>query len=142
MEDQPRPRRRITRPIGKALIGSAVSARVAGGGSRQMALRAPRLVSPADGAVFDHFPRTTVLRWRRLPGAATYTVELDCFHCCEPNQWCTDVGRTWQIISGITNNSYTFDFVGAQKGAWRVSATTRRGIQGPMSPWREFTYIV
>jgi hypothetical protein len=32
-------------------------------------LTAPTQISPTDGSVFDHFPRTTRLRWSAVPGA-------------------------------------------------------------------------
>jgi hypothetical protein len=126
-------------PIGRAFI--APSARGLGRAGPRV-LRAPVQVAPPDGAVFSHYPRTTVLRWRRIPAAVSYTVELDCFQCCQVNQWCTDVGQTWQIVGGLTTNTYTFNWVGAQPGRWRVWATNRRGVEGAKSPWREFNYTV
>jgi hypothetical protein len=100
----------------------------------------PQLVSPPDGSVFDHYPRTTTLSWEAVPEALSYTVEIDCYHCCARGQWCTDVGRTWSVNPGITTTSYTFDFVGAQPGRWRVRATYRDGKDGPSSGWWEFAY--
>ncbi len=103
-------------------------------------LSAPRQISPADGAVFTHFPRTTTLKWRAVPGAASYTVEIDCYHCCESNKWCTDVGRTWKVATDLTTTSYTFKFVGAQPGRWRVWAVGADGRKSPKTGWWGFRY--
>ncbi len=102
-------------------------------------LTAPTQLAPPNGAVFDHYPRTTGLEWSVVPGATTYTVEIDCFHCCSVNQWCTDVGQTWSVVSDIETTTYSFDFVGAQPGRWRVWAVGAAG-QGPKSGWWEFEY--
>jgi hypothetical protein len=77
-----------------------------------------------------------------VAGAATYTVELDCFQCCQANKWCTDVGKTWQIASGITATQYNFIWVGAQPGRWRVWAVGPRGRGGLKSRWWKFIYTV
>ena len=102
-------------------------------------LSVPLQVSPVDGTVFNHYPRTTTLAWQPVANADGYTVEIDCFHCCQANAWCTDVGQTWQVVTGITTTSYTFDFVGAQPGRWRVWAV-KDSDEGPASGWWEFTY--
>ena len=34
-------------------------------------LPVPRLLSPAPGAVFDHYPRQTTVVWTEVPGAAS-----------------------------------------------------------------------
>ncbi|MEJ2559039.1 MAG: hypothetical protein P8186_23050, partial [Anaerolineae bacterium] len=103
-------------------------------------LTAPTHISPADGSVFDHFPRTTRLRWSAVPGAAKYVVQIDCYHCCEAGKWCTDVGRTDYGQDEVTKTEYTFDFVGAQPGRWRVWAIGADGQEGPKSDWWEFRY--
>jgi len=33
----------------------------------------------------------TTVTWRPVSGAAAYGVEIDCFHCCQVNRWCSDV---------------------------------------------------
>jgi hypothetical protein len=103
-------------------------------------LPAPSLVSPDNGTAFNHFPRRTTLAWRLVPGAKSYTVEVDCYQCCQTNKWCTDVGRKWKEAPGLTTTSYSFDFVGAQPGRWRVWAVDAQGRPGPKSAWWEFRY--
>jgi len=105
-------------------------------------LEVPQQVSPADGSVFNNYPRTTTLEWTSVSNAASYTVELDCYHCCEANKWCSDVGKTWIIVPNLQTTSYTFQFVGAQPGRWRVWAVDASGREGAKSPWREFRYTV
>jgi len=103
-------------------------------------LSVPRQISPAKGAVFNHYPRRTTLRWSPVPGAISYTVEIDCFHCCQTNRWCADVGRTWKLVRNLTTTSYSFEFVGAQPGRWRVWAVGAGGQSSPKSNWWGFRY--
>lgn len=87
-----------------------------------------------------YIPRTTVARWDAVPGAASYTVEIDCFHCCGPDQWCTEVGSKWKIVPDLKETTYSFDWVGAQPGRWRVHAVDAGGRKGPKSGWTDFDY--
>jgi hypothetical protein len=103
-------------------------------------LMTPVQVSPPDGVTYDVYPRTTKLVWNPTPGAQTYGVEIDCFHCCSNNQWCADVGRPFRVVRDLTQTDYTFDFVGAQPGRWRVWAVYASGQESQKSPWRGFTY--
>lgn len=109
-------------------------------------LPAPKQLSPPNGSVFDHVPRTTTLEWSAVPGDTAYieyTVEIDCYHCCQINAWCTDVGQTWQVVSDLYGTSYTFEWVGAQPGRWRVWAMdikTYPPQESPKTGWWEFRY--
>jgi len=100
----------------------------------------PEPVSPKAGASFDHFPRTTVLSWRPVPDAVFYSVEVDCFHCCEVGKWCTELDQPRITDSHIRTTTYTFSWVGANLGRWRVWAVAADGKAGPKSPWQEFLY--
>jgi hypothetical protein len=103
-------------------------------------LPAPVLRSPATGSVFKNFPRTLTLRWSAVSGAAYYMVEIDCFDCCKKNQWCTDVGKSYKLVRNLKATSYTFNFVGAQPGRWRVWAVDAAGNEGSNSDWWEFKF--
>jgi len=104
------------------------------------ALVAPTQLAPKNNEVFNHYPRDTTLQWMPVSGAASYTVEIDCYHCCESNKWCTDVGKTWKVVPGIEGTTYSFSFVGAQPGRWRVWAIGPGGEVGPKSGWWQFSY--
>jgi hypothetical protein len=104
---------------------------------------APTQLSPPDGSVFGHFPRTTTLEWQPLIGAVAYRVEVDCFHCCGTGQWCTDIpGREWLVVDNHPATTYTWDWVGAQPGRWRVSGINGQGQEGSRSGWWGFEYTV
>lgn len=102
-------------------------------------LSAPVPVSPSDGTVFDHFPRTTTLTWRPVNGAASYVVERTFL---SPGQVCSQHADSKRphVVDGITETSHRFNFVGAQPGCWRVYAVAENGTQGEKSAWSQFTY--
>ncbi len=104
------------------------------------ALTAPQLIAPPDQAVLRGYPRTTVLRWTAVPGAAGYGVEVDCYGCCEVHRWCTDLGQPALRLMKTQLPEYTFDFVGDQPGRWRAWAVAGDGARGPASDWVTFTY--
>ncbi len=99
------------------------------------ALVAPTQISPANGLSISHFPRTTTLVWSSVAGAAKYGVETQ-----------YDDAGTWKALSAgtatPTNPTLTFDFIGAQKGRWRVWAIDSSNIDGPKTGWFEFTYTL
>jgi hypothetical protein len=100
----------------------------------------PRQISPKNHAVFDHFPRKTTLRWSRVKGAVEYGVEIDCFHCCKSGKWCLDSDKKVWKTTKTKNRSYTFSYVGAQLGRWRVWAIDKNGKTSAKTPWRTFKY--
>jgi eukaryotic-like serine/threonine-protein kinase len=100
----------------------------------------PVPISPLNGMVYSHYLRLTVLQWEEMPGAASYTVEVDCFHCCRYDAWRTDLGGGSKVIPGIKTTVYSFKFDGKQPGRWRVWAVTADRKEGPKSEWKQFTY--
>jgi eukaryotic-like serine/threonine-protein kinase len=131
-------RQQIHTGRGKKFVSGVVRASV----QPRAALPAPHQLTPPNGAIFSNYPRTTTLTWSPVAGAASYTVELDCFQCCAANKWCTAVGRSWQTVTGITGTTYVFNWVGAQPGRWKVWAVGRKGRKGRKSPWSKFTYTI
>jgi hypothetical protein len=107
---------------------------------RPAVLSKPIQISPTNGTTFDHYPRSTTVRWKPVPEATSYVLEIDCYHCCETNKWCTDVGETYKLVRNLTTTSYTFDFAGAQPGRWRVWVVDASGREGPKSNWWGFRY--
>jgi hypothetical protein len=115
----------------------------ASAGEQGAALPAPEQTTPQEETVFHNLPGTTAIRWKPVSGAASYTVELDCLHCCESGRWCSDLGRPWKVVPGIpavSSPGYKFEFTGAQPVRWRVWAVDREGREGEKSPWRTFRY--
>ncbi|HEV3041719.1 MAG TPA: hypothetical protein VHA33_28395 [Candidatus Angelobacter sp.] len=100
-------------------------------------LSVPELWSPGQGEVFTHFPRHTTLRWNSVPFAASYQVQWDYQY---GTTWASEDRREKWPSFETTETSYTFDFVGAQPGRWRVWALDIDGNPGPKSEWLEFRY--
>nr|MDQ3806007.1 hypothetical protein [Acidobacteriota bacterium] len=113
------------------------------GSAGAAALPAPRQTAPAEGTVFEHYPRTTVLEWAAVPGAAGYAVEVEYFYPC-PDADCPKAaphqlnGDPPQF--GLEATRYEFNFVGATRGRWRVWAVDAKGRAGAKSPWSSFSY--
>lgn len=100
-------------------------------------LSTPVLTSPANNSVFYHYPRTTTLAWKPVPGATTYRIE---------RKYCI-VNTCWNYplvnVTGSINSYYTFNFVGAQPGKWRVTAIGGYGyFNSDPSVWRIFTFKI
>jgi serine/threonine protein kinase len=102
-------------------------------------LPAPVQLSPASGTVFNIYPRTTTLQWTSVQGAASYTVQI---YYYQPGDTTCSGGAQDYLTPDITNTSYTFIFVGAQPGCWRVWAVDAVGRQSPASGWWEFSYTI
>jgi hypothetical protein len=109
-------------------------------------LPAPAQTAPAEGAVFNHYPRRTRLEWAPVEGAVSYRVEVDfCSGRRKDAKGCADPQPLAMTsnppTSGIRGTSYEFDFVGMQPGRWRVWAVDASGREGFKSPWRGFVYL-
>ncbi len=98
----------------------------------------PTQLSPADGSVFDHYPRTATFQWSAVsyPGGVTYGIEI---------QWGTPSGTDWQnykTVTGLTSPTYDMDnFIGAlNKGRWRVWAHSDTGGDSAKSGWWYFHF--
>jgi thiol-disulfide isomerase/thioredoxin/tetratricopeptide (TPR) repeat protein len=98
---------------------------------------APKLLSPAPGSVFGHYPRETTLVWAEVPGAVSYVVEWDYKGA---DMWASEQRGTPGALIRATQPEATFQFIGAQPGRWRVWAVDAAGQPGPKSDWSEFTY--
>lgn len=109
------------------------------------ALEAPRPLSPGDGEVFHHYPRQTRLAWSPVPGAASYTVEVEfCMPGGADGRQCVDPHpleyRDAPPETGIEGTSYEFLYLGSQPGRWRVWAVDYLGHPGAKSAWFRFDY--
>jgi TonB family protein len=127
--------------VGIALaITCACAAHSASSTAPAAPLGAPQLVAPDEGAVLTFFPRTIDFEWRAVPGAATYGIEVDCYHCCATDQWCSDANPRALPRHVVTATRFTTEFPGNQPGRWRVWAIDGAGRPGARTPWREFTF--
>ncbi len=100
-------------------------------GPVDLALMAPHLLLPLDGTEFANPLRRTTLQWEPSPGAASYVVET-----------AYDDGGEWHPYPAVEvkATSYTFNFIGAQAGRWRVWPVNINGAPGNPSEWRTFRY--
>lgn len=100
----------------------------------------PLPISPVNGAALKGYPRTVTFQWSDVPGAARYGIEIDCYGCCAPHSWCTDVGRSNFTVQTLARPTYTFNFWGDQPGRWRVWAIGPNLTAFAKSQWSEFTF--
>ena len=101
-------------------------------------LPAPILLAPPDHALIDGYPRRTTCKWEASAGALSYLLEWDYM---ERDAWHAE----YQGIAGtafvVNGTEYTFDFIGAQAGRWRVWPVNNTGQRGNPSEWRTFRYL-
>lgn len=100
--------------------------------SEERPLEAPIPLSPKSGTSFNHFPRNTTLEWEPVSGAASYMVETEFYS----GDW------FGSYVVETPTTSYSFDFVGAQPGRWRVWAVGPSGDGGAKSDWWYFEYSI
>jgi len=100
-------------------------------------LAAPELMSPPDGDVFSNFPRQVTLRWAKSPNAASYIVEWDYGY---NGVWHLEDQRSPEFGFPVRATEYTFEFLGAQPGRWRVFPVNAAGQRGAPSEWRTFRF--
>ena len=105
-----------------------------------IALAAPSPIEPPDQSVFSHHPRIVHFRWSNIPEAATYSIEIDCYHCCLKDRWCSDVQGTGYVVRSLKQPEYEFDFWGDQPGRWRVWTVDAQSQQGSKSAWSGFSF--
>jgi hypothetical protein len=97
----------------------------------------PILTNPANNVIFGHYPRALTLSWKMVPAAAGYKLEIA--FCDAARTTCANYPTV--TISDPLQSDYTFYFVGAQPGKWRV--TTLGGSvyrDSTASGWRWFTF--
>lgn len=102
----------------------------------------PVLSAPADGKVFNNYPRKTDFSWGAvgIPGA-TYSIEIDAFGAIKAGEWAAQSFKTFAVYHDIHGTSFTHNFVGAQPGRWRVRAKIGDRYCS-WSPWRYFRYTI
>jgi hypothetical protein len=106
----------------------------------------PKLLSPEDWTVFefDNPSRKTKVEWLPVAGASGYTVEIQFL---DGKGW-NDLGEHYSHYPAagysppvkIKGTNFAFEWVGANKGRWRVWAIDSKGNEGVKSVWWEFRY--
>jgi hypothetical protein len=97
----------------------------------------PILTNPGAEEVFSNFPRSMTLSWKMIPAAVGYKVERS--YCLADRVTCTDYAPI--VINDPLKSYYTFNFVGAQPGKWRVTALGAPTYRDSApSNWRWFTF--
>lgn len=100
-------------------------------------LPAPELITPEEGAVFETYPRHVTVRWKPVPGAAGYIVQWDYL---SGGKWNSEEAGAALSQFPVSQTSFSFSFVGAQPGRWRVWALDADDRAGAKSSWREFRF--
>ncbi len=100
-------------------------------------METPIQTNPANNEIFGHYPRALTLSWKMVPAAAGYTLEIQ--YCDSARANCVSYPDV--TIADPLQSDYSFNFVGAQPGRWRVitlgGATYR---DSTASAWRWFTF--
>ena len=101
-------------------------------------METPILTNPAANAVFDQYPRTITLSWKMVPAAAGYYLEIA--YCQAGQVDCVSYPAV--TITDPLASDYTFNFVGAQPGRWRVTTLASSPYRNSApSGWRWFTFL-
>ena len=109
---------------------------------------APFPRKPECGSVIAWPEHGLILNWKRVTGASTYTVEVDCFGCGEPRTWFSLSGTPWHIRPGLGLRSpiYSSDInkklreAGGLAMRWRVWAVDSNGVDGDRSRWCQLAF--
>jgi hypothetical protein len=119
--------------------------------SSEETLPAPQLLTPDDGAVMNHYPRKTTVNWEPVIGAVSYTVEIQSSGGINSDgcEW-YDLGEYLRYFPEahyvppvrISTTSFSFNWLGANLGRWRVWAIDASGKEGIKSQWRRFRYSI
>lgn len=109
----------------------------------------PKLISPENGSIFDHYPRSLTLDWESSsgPGIITYVLEYG-FTSCFSFEDLYDMGdwegancTAYYPLKYLKETSYSFFFVGMQPGRWRVKAKSEYG-ESEWSGWFYFRFWI
>jgi hypothetical protein len=97
----------------------------------------PIQTNPANNEIFGHYPRALTLSWKMVPAAAGYNLEIA--YCDSTRTTC--VSYPIVTITDPLQSDYTFEFVGAQPGEWRVTTLAGTGYRNSTaSAWHWFTF--
>ncbi|MFL6373622.1 MAG: carboxypeptidase-like regulatory domain-containing protein [Pyrinomonadaceae bacterium] len=113
--------------------------------SDNLGLPAPAVIAPRDGEEVFAFPRSVKLEWAPVPGAASYSIDLDI--CSYEGRDQTSCASAYPLqhpvsppTSGIKGTTFEFTFVGGQPGRWRVYALDSEGRPGKKTSWQTILF--
>lgn len=102
----------------------------------------PQLEQPQKEDIFDHWPRKMQLRWDPVNlSPVKYSVEVDAFGAVNSGKWAEETGQHFIIHHNITGTTLDHNFVGMQRGRWRVRAKVD-GKVCSWSPWSYFRFTI
>ena len=102
----------------------------------------PKPEQPHEEDVFDHWPRKMQLRWDPVNlSNVKYTVEVDAFGAVNSGQWAEQTNQTFLMQHNITGTTMDHNFVGMQRGRWRVRAKVGNRLCS-WSPWSYFRFTI
>jgi len=102
----------------------------------------PAPLQPQPDDVFDHYPRKIQFRWDPVSiSGAKYRLEMDAFGARVANKWAEEVNQTFAVYNNLTTHTFEHNFVGAQRGRWRVGAIVN-GRKCSWPPWSYFRFTI
>ncbi len=107
-------------------------------------LPAPEIVFPLNDAELYGFPRITRIQWSPVPGAASYSIDIELCEGLRKEKGCFGSVPlqmpTYEPTAGIKDTHYEFEFIGQQPGRYRVWAVDSDGRPGKKTKWLVFYY--
>jgi hypothetical protein len=102
----------------------------------------PAPLQPQPHDEFDHYPRKIQFHWDPVNiSGAKYRLEVDAFGARVANKWAEEVNQTFATYNNIATNTFEHNFVGAQRGRWRVCSIVN-GRKCSWSPWSYFRFTI
>ena len=97
---------------------------------------APTLLLPENAQTFNIFPRTTRFVWTSVKKAVSYNIEIQFGNFDQAGN------VNWSFLRKVitVDTTFTYDFVGAQPGRWRVYSINSNKEYSDPSGWFVFTY--
>lgn len=100
--------------------------------------------------MMNHYPRKTTVKWEPVIGAVSYTAEIQyTVYDSDECEWydLNEHFRYWPAAGyvppvRISTTDFSFHWIGANLGRWRVWSIDGSGKEGIKTEWRRFRYSV
>jgi TonB family protein len=104
-------------------------------------LPAPMLLAPAENAEVRKLPRDVVFEWSAVPGAESYTLEIDCERCCATDRYCSEVAPDRVTrMRDLQSTKFRYESLADSRVRWRVWAI-KGFLESDKAPWRTLSFI-